>query len=509
MNDSAPRYPLGEQNFEKIRLRGDIYVDKTHFIAKLTDDLNFCFLSRPRRFGKSLFISTLDAFFRGKRDLFEGLQIQSYPWDWKEYPVIHIDLSNGSYSKDFGLEERLNEILDIKEKDYGVKVTGRTPRARFNRLILELREKFSSEVVILIDEYEKPLLDAMGKDYFETFRSELHDFYSVLKDNQDSIRFLFITGVTRFGHLNIFSGLNNLTDISLQPEFSSICGITHDELLHNFKSGIIKFSDENGLNYDEAVAELKRYYDGYHFSRDMTDIYNPYSLLNCLRFSNLNNDWMLSGSSYFLIEQLKESRFDLMSLDGIKTTATTLAGIDASMSDTVTLLYQSGYLTIKDYDSRRQVYTLGLPNYEVSTALYDAVIPFYLGKKHRLDRNKIYDFIDDLYAGRAESAMRWLQSFFSSIPYDVKLDYESEFQEVVYCFFALVGLLSNTTLEKQTSNGRIDMLLETPGYIYIFEFKRGDNAKGAIAQIHDRKYESPWQSDGRKIIKIGVSFSKF
>lgn len=501
------KYGIGKQDFASLRKRGFVYIDKTRFIMQLLEGADYYFLSRPRRFGKSLFISTLYHFFRGHKDLFSGLAIESYDWDWQPYPVIRINLSEGSYSKPEGLEQRLYEVIESNEDFYGISPSGSDPRSRFRNLIQSLRETARKEVIILIDEYEKPLLDAVQKPYFKRYQEELADFYSVLKSNEELIRLLFISGVTRFGHLNIFSGFNNLTDISLSDQYSTICGITQEELRNCLSSGIDDFAKAYNTDFESAVVRLKKYYDGYHFSRQLIDIYNPFSLLSCLDASRLTSTWFQSGSSRYLLEKLKTNQFDLTKFDDIKVNEETLLGLEASMNDTITLLYQSGYLTIKDYDLSTSRYTLGIPNFEVSKALYSSIIPYYLGPKYNSADNEAYEFIEKLNHGQAEEAMRWLQGYFSSIPYDVKLDYENEFQQVVYAFFALAGQLAGVTLEKTTSDGRIDMVYETNNFVYIFEFKRGEDASIALEQINSKRYALQWEAGKRKIIKIGIAFS--
>lgn len=501
-----PIYPIGEQSFKEIREAGKVYVDKTSFIPTLLRN-KFYFLSRPRRFGKSLFLSTLEYFFLGRRELFKGLAIDSYDWDWQEYPVIRINLGEGSYSEPDGLKQRLFEIIERIERFYGILPSGEDIRGRFSNLIVSLNEKEGRKVVILVDEYEKPLLDAFQENHYSNYSKQLAAFYSVLKANEENIKFLFITGVTKFGHLNIFSGFNNLNDISLDDEFTSICGITEEEMLENLRPGIEKFATTYKLDFDGAVARLKKYYDGYHFSRELTDIYNPFSLLSCLNAARLTSKWFQSGSSRYLLNQLKSNKYDLSNLEGIKASEDTLSGVDASMKDSLTLLYQSGYLTIKNYDYETTLYTLGIPNYEVRTALYSVIIPYYLGAKYSNATPEAYGFIELLKDGKAEEAMMWLQGYFSGIPQDVKLDYESEFQQVVYAFFALSGQLAGATLEKKTSNGRIDMVYETADYVYVFEFKRGDDPQIAMDQINSKQYGLQWQADRREVIKIGVAFS--
>lgn len=501
------RYPLGEQSFKVIREDGYVYVDKTQYIPLLLEN-KYYFLSRPRRFGKSLFLSTLENFFLGRRELFEGLAVDSYDWDWSEYPVIRIDLNGPDYLKPQSLIHRIEATLQYYEDKYGIESVLLSISERFRNLLTRLCVKTGEKVVVLVDEYEKPLLDAFqATKILESHKGTLREFYSVLKSESDSLKFVFLTGVTRFGHLNIFSGLNNITDISLRPEYSGICGITNEELTEYFTPGIQKLADENNWDFNEALSRLKDYYDGYHFSRALIDIYNPYSLFNCLSESKINAKWFQSGSSTYLLNILRNSHFELSDIEDQTTGEDVLLGIDPSMENVVSLLYQSGYLTIKAYNPEWDLYTLGIPNTEVRKALFTTIIPYYLNSNYRVDNAKPFEFIRYLSEGEAEKAMAWLKSFFSSIPYDVKLDYEKDFQAVIYSFFALIGLLSKSHLEKATSNGRIDMVLTLRHYIYIFEFKLDTSATRAMEQINSRDYALPWRADGRKVFKIGVAFS--
>ena len=503
------KYGLGQQDFATMRERGFLYVDKTEYIIKLIEGSDYYFLSRPRRFGKSLFLSTLRYFFEGRRDLFKGLAIDSWnDWSWETFPVVRVNLSEGSYSRPDGLYRRLLEVIKESEDKFGVESNEDDPRARFRNLLVSLYKKTGKGVVVLVDEYEKPLLDSIEEPHHSNFVKQLSEFYSVLKGNEEMIRFLFITGVTRFGHLNIFSGLNNLIDISLDNEYSDICGITEEELKFNFQQGIENLSLANGYNYEDALTELKLYYDGYHFSRVLVDIYNPFSLLSCLRVSDFVSRLFQSGSSNYLIKKLRSSRFDIENLENITASENDLLGVNATMDNIITLLYQSGYLTIKNYERKRRVFNLGLPNREVSEALYSAIIPYYLGERYRESRNRAMNFTELLEKGKIREAMEWLKGYFSSIPYDAKLDYESEFQQVIYAFFALTGLIANATLEKQTSDGRIDLVLELTHYVYLFEFKLGTDAKKALNQINTKEYDLQWRTGKRKIIKVGVAFSQ-
>ena len=501
-------YPIGEQNFKTIREEDKIYVDKTRFIPLLMEQ-KCLFLSRPRRFGKSLFISILENFFLGRKELFKGLYIYDYDWDWEEYPVIRIDLNGSNYHEDDGLKNKLAYILSFHENKFGVsRDENLNITERFLSLISKVSQSKGRRVVVLVDEYEKPLLDVIEDEKKLTeYRNILSGFYSVLKSAEEYIKLIFLTGVTRFGHLNIFSGLNNLIDISLEDEFATICGITDKELRETLAAGITRLAENQACDFNQAIDKLKYHYDGYHFSGSMEDVYNPFSLFSCLRTSKFSEKWFQTGSSSFLLNIIRRNRFDLTKLENIRVDENTLLGIDSEFNDPVTLLYQSGYLTIRDYDKTREVYTLGLPNYEVKNALYSAIIPHYLGKNFKNDRIESLEFVDFLQNGEIKKAMQRLKEYFSSIPYDVKLDYEREFQQVIYSYFAHLGLLSDTELEKKTSDGRIDMVLKTKDYVYVFEFKLGTDAAKALNQINSKDYTLQWESGKRKIIKIGVAFS--
>lgn len=505
---------LGRQDFVSMREKGFVYVDKTQYIKRLLDGPGFYFLSRPRRFGKSLFISTLENFFKGKRSIFKDLWIDRNYEEWVEYPVVRIDLSSGSYSEVDGLQIRLITILNEIANIYGVSATGKFPGDIFHNLIHKLKEKYRRRVVVLVDEYEKPLLESLNEPHFDRYSKELRDFYSILKNNEQNLELLFITGVTRFGHLNIFSGLNNLTDISLEDEYAAICGITFEEITE-FLAPSVEFLAKNfNLTIDETLERLKDFYDGYHFSGSLIDIYNPYSLLSCLDVCRFTDKWFQTGSSLYLLDRLKENNFDLWQLEGVSTNESTLLGIDASMRDSITLLYQSGYLTIKEFDSTSGYYTLGLPNREVSTSLYQAIIPYYSNSKKQIQPSDFNLIGEWLKKGDVENFITWLQQFFNRIPSDVKLlplrnrfKFESDFQFIIFSILYLACGAEKVSLEDSTSCGKMDLVVMNEKFIYIFEFKIGEDALEAINQIERKGYEMKWEADSRKIIKVGISFS--
>lgn len=499
-------YPIGEQNFETIREMNQVYIDKTGFIPRLLGN-KYYFLSRPRRFGKSLFLSTLEHFFLGHRDLFRGLAVDSHPWPWEEYPIIKISFAQGSFSRKGGLRERIDSMLRQVETRYGVKAEGASEGARLDSLIRSLHAKYGRQVVILVDEYEKPLLDSYEDEVFETNRKELAEFYSPFKDNAEHIRFLFITGVTRFGRMNIFSGLNNLLDISLDSPFSSLCGVTEEEIRRYLEPGVRRFAEAEGCEYAEAMGILKKYYDGYHFSEDLTDVYNPWSLMNCLYASRIKAEWFASGSPTYLLKILRKKNYDISKILGTEVSEEQLKGIGLDFLDPTSLLYQSGYLTIKSYNRKDRLYTIGLPNFEVRTALWETIIPFYLGKPDKFDRDDILRLFKYIESGNAEAMMQWLASYFSKISFDTKFNFERDFQVLVLGIFLLIKDFSDVHCEYAMSSGRTDLVMEAPGFVYIFEFKMGENPEKALEQINSRGYDVPWRAEGRKVFKIGASFT--
>lgn len=509
------KYPIGQQDFKGIREGGYAYVDKTDYIRLLLNN-KYYFLSRPRRFGKSLFLSTLHYFFSGERNLFRGLAIDSWSeWRWSKHPVIHVSFISGAFYEENGLRERLERIIKETAESYGVKAEGGSPGEKFRSLILALCRKYDEKVVVLVDEYDKPLLDVMDRvEILAANRDLLSSFYSVIKDSDEFLLMAFLTGVTRFGHLNIFSGLNNLKDISLSGEYSAVCGITQEEVNENFQEGIENLAKKMQVPYNEAVQLLKEYYDGYHFSDELIDVYNPYSLITALSEGKVKDIWPYTGNSNYLLQQLRKEEFDLFDLEGTEASSRVLLGTNPEYADPITLLYQSGYLTIKGLGRKADRYILGLPNHEVSSALYEAIIPFYTGHNRPLPEKDYTKIETWMQTGNVEGFLLWLKEFFAKVTYDVKLlplsdrmRQESDFQFVVYCILALSCGLTNVKLEETTSNGRIDISVETQNFVYIFEFKMGQDAEEALNQIKRKDYTARWASDSRRVITVGVAFS--
>lgn len=502
-------YAIGVQNFEKLRKGNCVYIDKTDFIHSLLTTYSYYFLSRPRRFGKSLFLSTLEAYFEGKRELFRGLAIDKYEdVDWEPRPCFHIDLNGQDYTRgENALFEHLDNQLIRWEKKYGL--VPRDPEDLSSRLANLIEEAYSQtgrEVAILVDEYEKPILDCLqNEELKEAHINRLSGFYAVLKSADKYVKFCFITGVSQLGNLNIFSGLNNLRDISLTNEYAAICGITEDELKTNLPEGIAKLADNEGISYGEAVKVLKENYDGYHFAAISPDIYNPFGLLNALADGFISDYWFRTGSPRMLVKMFRNQKVDVLDVDGVEVRDRVLRGAKSSPDDLITLLYQTGYLTIKSYDCETRLYTLGFPNLEVEEGFLTALLPVYTGKSESVTEFDITKFIKELQAGDTEGFMKRLQSLFVDYPYDLALDVEQQFQSVIYMVMKLLGV--DVKVEYHTSFGRIDMVAKTKNFIYVFEFKRDISADMALKQIDEKDYALPFAADGRKLIKVGVEFS--
>jgi len=499
-------YPIGIQNFEEIRKGGYAYVDKTELIYKLVKSGKYYFLSRPRRFGKSLLISTLESYFCGRKDLFEGLAMGKLEKDWAEYPVFHLDLNTRKYEDKYSLEGILNQYLEKWEQKYGDEKKNRAPEERFTYVIERAAEKTGCNVVVLIDEYDKPMLQAIGNDALMTeYRNTLKAFYGVLKSCDRYLRFALLTGVTKFSKVSVFSDLNNLDDISLLQDYNNLCGITECELHDGFRDGILALAEKNGISYDEACFRLKEWYDGYHFASEGDDIYNPFSILNAMKSREFGSYWFETGTPTFLVELLKTARYNLNQLTVEVASSDSLGGIDSMYTNPVPILYQSGYLTIKGYDSEFRVYKLGFPNREVEDGFTRFLLPYYASLDSGNGSFEIVNFVQDVRKGDVDSFMFRLQSFFCDIPYELTRELELHYQNVLFIVFRLLGFY--TCVEYHTSRGRIDMVVKTDRYIYVMEFKLDGSAEDAMKQINDKGYATPFVSDSREVIKIGVNFS--
>ncbi|WP_298549115.1 ATP-binding protein [uncultured Parabacteroides sp.] len=500
-------YPIGIQNFEKIRKDGYFYIDKTALIYQLVKAGSYFFLSRPRRFGKSLLISTLEAYFEGKRELFNGLAIEKLEKDWVKRPVLHLDLNTEKYETAESIENILNNTLCQWEKIYGTEPSEISLPLRFKGIIRRAVEKTGHRVAILVDEYDKPMLQAIGnEDLQQRFRETLQAFYSVIKTMDGYIKFAFLTGVTKFGKISVFSALNNLMDLSMWNDYVTLCGITEQELYDNFDDGIKELAQAQHLTFGETCAKLKESYDGYHFAEDSIGIFNPFSLLNTFTKRKFGNYWFETGTPTYLVELLKMHNYDLHLMAHVETDEDTLNSIDSSSTDPIPVIYQSGYLTIKGYDRHFEIYRLGFPNREVEEGFMKFLLPFYANTTKVDSSFQIKKFVQEILNGDYDSFFRRLQSFFADTPYELVRDLELHYQNVLFIVFKLIGFYVKA--EYRTSNGRIDLVLQTDHFIYIMEFKLDGTAEDALCQINEKKYALPFASDPRKLFKIGVNFSK-
>ena len=502
-------YPVGIQSFRKIREGGYVYVDKTGYIHELVTQGGFFFLSRPRRFGKSLLVSTMENYFRGNRELFEGLAIDRLePEKWEHYTVLHLDLSRSGYKEVGDLTAFLDKAVGEWENEYGTPHPDHTPDWRFDKIIRDIYRNTGRQVVILVDEYDSPIVDVCDNAELEAAnRRTLHDFYRVMKANSEYLKFVFLTGVGKIGQINVFSGLNNLLDISLDTRYSAICGITPQELHDNFREGIQELAEEMGQCYDETLQKLKSRYDGFHFSRKMVDVYNPFSLLKSLYYRNIGDYWFQSGTPTRLIKHYLSHDWGSPDLEGTVISADELDSGDVLGNNLALACYYTGYLTIKAYNERRDSYVMGYPNEEIRKGFFKNLIETV--KNWNVSRannfvNSLQDFIDD---DDIDGFMHELQSFLAGIPYMNHTNKEPQWQKDILIIGRLVGI--SVDVERRTSDGRMDMVLESPKKIYIIEFKYGGTPEEALAQINDKKYALQFENslNPKPVVKVGVNIS--
>jgi hypothetical protein len=499
-------YPIGIQNFEKIRKDGYFYIDKTALIYQLVKTGSYYFLSRPRRFGKSLLLSTLEAYFQGKKELFDGLAMEKLEKDWIKYPILHLDLNAEKYTAPEALDQVLESALRGWEALYGAQDYERTFASRFQGIIQRACDKTGQRVVVLVDEYDKPMLQAIGNDELQkSYRETLKAFYGALKSKDGCIKFGMLTGVTKFGKVSVFSDLNNLDDISMRNQYIDICGINEQELHDNLEDELHSLACAQGMTYDEICAKLQEYYDGYHFTHNSIGMYNPFSLLNTFKYNEFGSYWFETGTPTYLVELLKKHHYDLRRMAHEETTATVLNSIDSTSDNPIPVIYQSGYLTIKGYDQRFGIYRLGFPNREVEEGFINFLLPFYANTNAVESLFEIQKFVREVESGDYDSFFRRLQSFFADTPYELVRDLELHYQNVLFIVFKLVGFYVKA--EYHTSAGRIDLLLQTDKFIYVMEFKLDGTAEEALLQINEKHYAQPFENDDRKLFKIGVNFS--
>ncbi len=499
-------YPIGIQDFESLRNDGYVYVDKTAHILHLVSTGRYYFLSRPRRFGKSLLVSTMKAYFSGKRELFHDLAIGMVEQQWTKYPILHLDLNSRKYETKEDLVNELNSHLEKWEKLYGDEFKDRALEERFKNIIELAFEKTGQRVVILVDEYDKPMLQAIGNDELQAaYRSTLKAFYSVLKTQDHYIKFAFLTGVTKFGKVSVFSDLNNLKDISMDERYADICGISEEEIHHYFEDSLQELAQANGMTYEETCAKLKEQYDGYHFEHDTIGMYNPFSLLNTFDSKKFKDYWFETGTPTFLVELMKQTDYNVADLQEEEVDTDVLNSIDSMSHNPIPVIYQSGYLTVKGYDERFKTYRLGFPNQEVEQGFIRYLLPFYTPAQPNKSAFFIGQFVKDVEQGRPEQFMHRMQTFFADTNYEVVGEMEKYFQNAMYLVFKMMGFY--TEVEHRSSRGRCDVLLKTKDYIYVMELKLDGSAEEALRQIEDKGYALPYAMDSRQLIMIGVNFS--
>lgn len=496
------KLPIGIQTFEKLREDDYLYVDKTRLVYNLAHcGGSYFFLSRPRRFGKSLLLTTLKAYFEGKRNLFEGLDIMDLEQNWKQHPMLHLDLNTGDYTSVEGLWSMFQRHVEAWEKQYGITATLTSLPDRFANIINAL-----SDVVVLVDEYDKPLLQAMGDvELQDRFRTILKSMYSVLKTCDAHIRFALLTGVSRFSHVSIFSDLNNLNDITLNNRYATLCGITEEELRSAFAEHIADMAAQKGTDTESILAQLKERYDGYHFTASMVDVYNPFSLLNAFYCGEIRSFWYQTGTPSFLIKRLESDKVGIIDLSQGKLSAASLADTDSVGDNWMALFFQTGYLTIKGYSEATQSYKLGFPNREVEEGFVKSLIPHYTKGNEQQTTSFLIGAYDAIMDGDPEEFLRQMQVFLADVPYELVRPDENWYQTVVYLLCRLIGFYAKA--EYHTSYGRIDMVMQTNDYIYIFEFKINLPAKVGARQIEERNYALPFANDKRRLFKVAVSFN--
>ena len=502
-------YPIGIQTFERIRKEDKFYIDKTEYIYRMTHtDGTYFFLSRPRRFGKSLLVSTFQSYFEGKKELFEGLAIEKLEKEWNEYPVLHFDLSKGKHMENEQLKEYLGYLLEDHEKKYGIENHRNGNNNRFNDLIEVVYQKTGKQMVVLIDEYDAPLLDvAHEKEKLDVLRNTMRNFYSPLKGNESMLRFVFMTGITKFSQLSIFSELNNITNVSMDEPYAGICGITKEEMLTQMSDDIDELAEHLELGREETIQELKDHYDGYHFTWPSPDVFNPYSLLNCFAKQEMDDYWFGSGTPTYLINMMR--KYDFLPADLGETIEVGKKDFDApteTMTTIIPLLYQSGYVTIKGYDKPTKLYQLALPNQEIRVGLYGSLLPHYLTDKSAKANTTIAKMSVLVKKGDMDAAFSLLNDFLETVPYCDNTNYEGHWQQTLYIMFALLTNYS-ILVEPHTAKGRIDLSLETADTIYVMELKFNKSAEEALAQIEARRYADAFKMSGKKVVKIGLNFS--
>ena len=501
-------YPVGIQTFERIRKENKLYIDKTEYIYRMTHSGGcYFFLSRPRRFGKSLLVSTFESYFSGKKELFEGLAIEKLEQEWMEYPVLHFDMSGGKHMEKEQLEDYLSNRLEAEERKWGITHTKRGANDRLTELITTAYEISGKQVVVLIDEYDAPMLDvAHDKETLDVLRSLMRNFFSPLKMCEPMLRFVFLTGITKFSQVSIFSELNNIKNVSLDDEYAGVCGITKEELLTQMSEDIDMLAEAQGMTREETIAKLKENYDGYHFSPASPDVFNPYSLLNCFDDKNFGAYWFSSGTPTYLINMLRKFKVLPAKIGRSLARSSAFDAPTENLKTITPLLYQSGYITIKGYDKMSQLFTLDLPNKEIKVGLFESLLPYYLEGMYAEEGDVAIAQMSVLIRqGDMDGALRLFQEFLGTVPYCNNTNYEGHYQQVLFIIFTLLTHFV-VDVEVHTPNGRVDVVMETEDTLYLIELKLNKSAQSAMQQINLKQYGQRFARCGKPIVKVGVNF---
>ena len=501
-------YPVGIQTFERIRKENKLYIDKTEYVYRMTHSGGcYFFLSRPRRFGKSLLVSTFESYFSGKKELFEGLAIEKLEQEWMEYPVLHFDMSGGKHMEKEQLEDYLSNRLEAEERKWGITHTKRGANDRLTELITTAYEISGKQVVVLIDEYDAPMLDvAHDKETLDVLRNLMRNFFSPLKMCEPMLRFVFLTGITKFSQVSIFSELNNIKNISLDDEYAGVCGITKEELLTQMSEDIDVLAEALEMTREETIAKLKENYDGYHFSPASPDVFNPYSLLNCFDDKNFGAYWFSSGTPTYLINMLRKFKVLPAKIGRSLARSSAFDAPTENLKTITPLLYQSGYITIKGYDKMSQLFTLDLPNKEIKVGLFESLLPYYLEGMYAEEGDVAIAQMSVLIRqGDMDGALRLLQEFLGTVPYCNNTNYEGHYQQVLFIIFTLLTHFV-VDVEVHTPNGRVDVVMETEDTLYLIELKLNKSAQSAMQQINLKQYDQRFARCGKPIVKVGVNF---
>ena len=501
-------YPVGIQTFERIRKENKLYIDKTEYIYRMTHSGGcYFFLSRPRRFGKSLLVSTFESYFSGKKELFEGLAIEKLEQEWMEYPVLHFDMSGGKHMEKEQLEDYLSNRLEVEERKWGITHTKRGANDRLTELITTAYEISGKQVVVLIDEYDAPMLDvAHDKETLDVLRNLMRNFFSPLKMCEPMLRFVFLTGITKFSQVSIFSELNNIKNVSLDDEYAGVCGITKEELLAQMSEDIDVLAEAQGMTREETIAKLKENYDGYHFSPASPDVFNPYSLLNCFDDKNFGAYWFSSGTPTYLINMLRKFKVLPAKIGRSLARSSAFDAPTENLKTITPLLYQSGYITIKGYDKMSQLFTLDLPNKEIKVGLFESLLPYYLEGMYAEEGDVAIAQMSVLIRqGDMDGALRLFQEFLGTVPYCNNTNYEGHYQQVLFIIFTLLTHFV-VDVEVHTPNGRVDVVMETEDTLYLIELKLNKSAQAAMQQINLKQYDQRFARCGKPIVKVGVNF---